>query len=265
MAAHTAGLAVAGGLRRGTRELGLAQASPRARGRPGEWRSRPGRRPSAPRRARCRRPAGRAAPPRRPPRPRRDRRHRTRATPSSAAAVPRSVASASAGSPDGTRSRARRACEIAVALSPSSPASCDRRSASCVGIAGRSMPLRLVIGGKRTIGVGQPIGDTLGLAAQEEHPRAGRAQLCVAADDLRGKGIEPAPHGAQLARIECRPEARATIRLVRSRSPDRRAWPIASSSSPRASCQADALACNPATSPGWSVRRRARRISAKSA
>ena len=197
-----------GGARRGRGlhgtpvELRLAQPERTRRVAAAGWRSPQGPRSCAPPRARWRRLAGRAAPLRTPPQQRHRSPARTSATPSRAAAVPRSVASTSGGSPAGTRSRAPRAWAIAVALSPSSPASCERRSASCVGMVGRINRSPSLTVAVRAFRVAQPFGDAFGLAGKEEHPRVGRTQLGVATDDLGGQSIQPAPHRAQLARVE---------------------------------------------------------------
>ena len=56
--------------------------------------------------------------------------------------------------------------------------------------------------GERPLGVGQPLGHALGLAGEDEAPGVRRAELGMAADDLRRQGVEPPPHGAQLARVD---------------------------------------------------------------
>ena len=127
---------------------------------------------------------------------------RTSARPSSAAAVPRSVASASAGS----RGRDEVAREARLrdrrGTVPFEPGQLraeerelgrDRRPHHRTAVA----PVA-----ERPLGVGEPLGDSLGLADEEEAPGVRRAELGVAADDVRRQGVEPPPHRAQLARVD---------------------------------------------------------------
>ena len=264
-AAQTGGARRGHGLRRVACELRLAQPDGALWIAAGDGDRRPGQRSCAPPPARCRRPAGRAAPLRTPPRQRRARRRGPGPRPAARrpcrAASPRPPPEARPG-----RGRARRrACAIAVLASPSSPASCERRSASCVGIAGRIVgPPSRPSASARSASASRSATPSVS-PARTRHQAYDALSWAWPRTTSGGRASSQRRTVLSSPALTCRPEATATIRPVRSRSPDRSAWPIASSSSPRASCQADALACSPATSSGWSVRSRARRISANSA